>query len=167
MFPRHIHHKSISNNAMKRSRMSEKWAKKARFESAKSSTQLFKNTQKLLYTPQWHFMSLNMGPLSSGDSILEWLLPEAKREKFNWKQRPVSLSAACEPFNSGNEINRKLKKSPVFTFKRTQFQDISHPNSNSLHKVNSRLYFDEILHNHCVIFVCGYVYDMCLWIKYV
>ena len=55
------------------------------------------------------------------------------------------LSAACDSFNSGNDINRKLKK---FTFKRTQFQDISHPNSNSLHKVNSRLYFDEILHNH-------------------
>ena len=59
------------------------------------------------------------------------------------------LSAACGPFNSGNEINRKLKTSQVFTFKRTLFQDISHPNSNSLHKVNSRLYFDEILHNHC------------------
>ena len=58
------------------------------------------------------------------------------------------LSAACESLNSGNEINRKLKKSQVFTVKRTQFQDISHPNSNSLHKVNSRLYFDEILHNH-------------------
>ena len=55
------------------------------------------------------------------------------------------LSAACE---SGNKINRKLKKSQVFTFKRTHFQDISHPNSNSLQKVNSRLYFDEILHNH-------------------
>ena len=52
------------------------------------------------------------------------------------------LSAACESFNSGNEINRQLKKSQVFTFKRTQFQDIS------LQKVNSRLYFDEILHNH-------------------
>ena len=58
------------------------------------------------------------------------------------------LSAACESFNSGNEINRKLKNSQVFTFKRIKFQDISHPNSNSLHKVNSRLYFDEILHNH-------------------
>ena len=58
------------------------------------------------------------------------------------------LSAACKSFNSGNEINRKLKNSKVFTFKRTQFQDISHPNSNSLHKVNSRLYFDEMLHNH-------------------
>ena len=58
------------------------------------------------------------------------------------------LSVACESVNSGNEINRKFKKSQVFTFKRTQFQDISHPNSNSLHKVNSRLYFDEILHNH-------------------
>ena len=58
------------------------------------------------------------------------------------------LSAACGSFNSGNEINRKLKKSQVFIFKRTQFQDISHPNSNSLHKVNSRLYFDENLHNH-------------------
>ena len=32
------------------------------------------------------------------------------------------LSAACESFNSGNEINRKLKKSQVFTFKRTQVQ---------------------------------------------
>ena len=42
------------------------------------------------------------------------------------------LSAACESLNSGNEINRKLNKSQVFTFKRTQFQDISHPNSNSL-----------------------------------
>ena len=40
------------------------------------------------------------------------------------------------------------KKSQVFAFKRSQFQDISHPNSNSLNKVNSRLYFDEILHNH-------------------
>ena len=58
------------------------------------------------------------------------------------------LSAACEFFNFGNEINRKLKKSQVFTFNRTQFRDISHPNSNSLHKVNSRLYFDDILHNH-------------------
>ena len=58
------------------------------------------------------------------------------------------LSAACESFNSGNDFNRKLKKSQVFTFKRTQFQDISHPTSNSLHKVNSRLYFHEILHNH-------------------
>ena len=48
------------------------------------------------------------------------------------------LSAACESFNSGNEINRKLNKSQVFTFKRTQFQDIS----NSLQKVNSRLYVD-------------------------
>ena len=57
------------------------------------------------------------------------------------------LSAACESFNSGNEINRKLKKNHKY-FKRTQFQDISHPNSNSLHKVNSRLDFDEILHNH-------------------
>ena len=58
------------------------------------------------------------------------------------------LSAACESFNSGNEINRKLKKSQVFTFKRTQFQDISHPNSNSLHKLNPRLYFYDSLHNH-------------------
>ena len=58
------------------------------------------------------------------------------------------LSAACESFNSGNEINRKLKQSQEFTFKRTQFQDISLPNSNLLHKVNSRLNFDEILHNH-------------------
>ena len=57
------------------------------------------------------------------------------------------LSAACEFFNSGNEINR-VKKSQVFRFKRTQFQDISHPNSNSLHKVNTRLYFNEILYNH-------------------
>ena len=60
------------------------------------------------------------------------------------------LSAACESFNSGNEINRKLKKSQVFTFKRTQFQDISHQNSNSLHKVNSRQYFDESA-NRCSI----------------
>ena len=45
-------------------------------------------------------------------------------------------------------LTGSLKKSQVFTFKRTQFQDISHPHSNSLHKVNSRLYFDEILHNH-------------------
>ena len=90
MFPRHIHHISIPNTAMKWSSMSEKWAKKAHVSSPpKCSTQLFKNTHKLLYTPQWHFMSLNMGPLSCGDSILEWLLPEAKREKFNWKQRPV------------------------------------------------------------------------------
>ena len=58
------------------------------------------------------------------------------------------LSAACESFNSGNEFNWKLKQSQVITFKRSQFQDISHPKSNSLHKVNSRLYFDEILHNH-------------------
>ena len=58
------------------------------------------------------------------------------------------LSAACESFNSVNEINRKLKKSQVFTFKRNQFQDISHPNSSSKHKVNSALYFNEILHNH-------------------
>ena len=58
------------------------------------------------------------------------------------------LSAACEFFNSGNEINRKLKKSQVFTSKRTQFQDILNPNSNTLHKVNLRLCFDEILHNH-------------------
>ena len=58
------------------------------------------------------------------------------------------LSAACDSFNSRNEDNRKLKKSQEFTFKRTQFQDISHLNSNSLHKVNSRLYLDEILHNH-------------------
>ena len=28
----------------------------------------------------------------------------------------------CESFNFGNEINRKFKKSQVFTFKRTQFQ---------------------------------------------
>ena len=63
--------------------------KKAHVSSPpKCSTQLFKNTQKLMYTPQWH-MSLNMGPLSCGDSILEWLLPEAKRDKFNWKQIPV------------------------------------------------------------------------------
>ena len=52
------------------------------------------------------------------------------------------LSAACESFNSGNETNRNLKKSQVHTFKKKQFQDISHPNSNSLHKVNSRLYFE-------------------------
>ena len=32
------------------------------------------------------------------------------------------LSAACESFNSGNEINRKLKKLKVFTFKRTRFR---------------------------------------------
>ena len=45
---------SISNNAIKWSRMSEKWAKKAHVSSPpKCSTQLFKNTQKLLYTPQW------------------------------------------------------------------------------------------------------------------
>ena len=31
MFPRHIHHISIPNNAMKCSRMSEKWAKKYMF----------------------------------------------------------------------------------------------------------------------------------------
>ena len=36
MFPRHIHHTSIPNNAMKWSRMSEKWAKKSTcFASAK------------------------------------------------------------------------------------------------------------------------------------
>ena len=58
------------------------------------------------------------------------------------------LSVMCESLNFANEINRKLNKSQVFTFKRTQFQDSSHPNSNSLHKVNSRLYFDEILCNH-------------------
>ena len=58
------------------------------------------------------------------------------------------LSAVCESFNSGNEINQQLKKSQVFTFKRTQFQDILHPNSDLLHKINSRLYFDEILHDH-------------------
>ena len=57
------------------------------------------------------------------------------------------LFTACESFNSGNEINRKLNKSQVFSFKRNKFQDILHPNSISLHKVNSRLYFDEILHN--------------------
>ena len=59
-----------------------------------------------------------------------------------------NLSAACQSFNSGNEINRKLKQSQIFTFKNAQFQDISHPKSNSLHKINSKLHFDEILHNH-------------------
>ena len=57
----------------------------------KCLTQLFKNTQKLLYTPQWHFISLHIGPLSCGNSVLEWLLPEAKREKFSWKQKRVNL----------------------------------------------------------------------------
>ena len=57
------------------------------------------------------------------------------------------LSTACESFNSGNEINRKLKKITSIYFQKTQFQDISLPNSNSLHKVNSRLYFEEF----CII----------------
>ena len=53
MFRRHIHHASIPNNAMKWSIMYEKWAKKAHVSSSpKCSTQLLKNTQKLLYTPQ-------------------------------------------------------------------------------------------------------------------
>ena len=53
MFPRHIHHILIPNNAMNWSRMSEKWAKKVHVSSPpKFSTQLFKNAQKLLYTPQ-------------------------------------------------------------------------------------------------------------------
>ena len=69
-----------------------------------------------------------------------------RKEKSSVESK--DLSAACESFNSGNEINRKLKKSQVFTFKRTHFEDISHLNSNSLHKVNTRLNFDEILHNH-------------------
>ena len=56
-------------------------------------------------------------------------------------------SSACESFNSGNDINRKLKKSHVFTFKRTLFQDISYPNSNPLHKVNSRY----ILMTFCIM----------------
>ena len=44
MFPRHIHHISIPNNAI----MSEKWAKKAQVSSPpKCSTQHLKNTQKL------------------------------------------------------------------------------------------------------------------------
>ena len=62
-----------------------------------------------------------------------------------WRQHIGMIITWSE---KGKEINQKLKKSQVFTFKRTQFQDILHPNSNSLHKVNSRLYFDEILHNH-------------------
>ena len=49
MFPRHIHHISIPNHAMKWSKMSEKWAKKAHVSSPpKCSTELFKNTRKLL-----------------------------------------------------------------------------------------------------------------------
>ena len=62
--------------------------------------------------------SLNMGPLSCEDSILKWLLPKGKSSIES-----KDLSAACESFNSGNEINRKLKKQ-VFTFKRTQFQEV-------------------------------------------
>ena len=58
------------------------------------------------------------------------------------------LSAVCEYFNSGNEINRKLKKITSIYFQKNPVQDISHSNSNLLHKVNSRLYFYEILHNH-------------------
>ena len=77
--------------------------------------------------------------------IITW----SEKGKKSVESKDLSTAAtACDSFNSGNEINRKLNKSQIFTFKRTQFQDISHSNSNTLHKVNSRLYFDEILHNH-------------------
>ena len=55
----------------------------------------------------------------------DYYLKEKRKSSIESK----ALSGVCESFKSGNEINRKLKKSQVFTFKRTQFQDISHPNS--------------------------------------
>ena len=58
------------------------------------------------------------------------------------------LSAACESFNSGYEINRKLKnKSQTFTFKKPSFRTF-HTQIPTRYNVNSKLYFDEILHNH-------------------
>ena len=51
MFPRHIHRISIPNNAMKWSRMSEKWAKKTCFESAKTlDSTLQKDTKTTVYS---------------------------------------------------------------------------------------------------------------------
>ena len=52
------------------------------------------------------------------------------------------------PLISEIRLTGGLKNHKFYFEKRTQFQDISHLNSNSLHKVNSRLYFNEILHNH-------------------
>ena len=130
---------------MKWSRMAEKWAKKHMFQ-VRQNARL--NSLKI---------HKNYCTLRNDTSCRLWdlcLVETAYWNDYYLKRKGKSsvesndLSAACESFNSGNEINRKLKKSQVFTFKRTQFQDISHPNSNSLHKVNSRLYFDEILHNH-------------------
>ena len=77
---------------------------------------------ELLYTPQWHFIRSIWDLFLVKDNILKWLLPEAKREN---SVESKDLSAACESFNSGNEINRKLKKKQqAFTFKRTQFQEV-------------------------------------------
>ena len=58
------------------------------------------------------------------------------------------LFAACESFSSGNEINRNLKKITSIYFQKNPVSGHFAPKSNSLHKVNSKLYFDEILHNH-------------------
>ena len=75
--------------------------------------------------------------------------------KRKGKIESKDLSAACESFNSGNEINRKLKKKKkkkkkhkCLLKKEPSFRTFRTQNSNSLHKINSRLYFDEILHNH-------------------
>ena len=60
-------------------------------------------------------MSLDMGPLSCGGSILnDYFLK--RNEKCSAKNK--DLSAACEFFNSGNEINRNLKKTTTGILKK-------------------------------------------------
>ena len=49
MFPRHIHHISIPNNAMKWSRMSEKWAKKAHVVSPECKLILYADDSAIIF----------------------------------------------------------------------------------------------------------------------
>ena len=56
------------------------------------------------------------------------------------------LSATCESFNSGNEINRKLKTITSIYFQKNLVSGHFAPKFQLA--TQGKLYFDEILHNH-------------------